>query len=153
MTGKEQARLLGLLLWILTGLHLLIIGFIAIVYFFVFGALIASAPHGANDPPPALFAGVLVVVMIVLGVMTALFAVPKFIAGYGLRKEKSWAKIWAIIACIMACMTGLLGIAVGVYGLVFIFGDAGRAYFDGPNYGRFPGAAGVTPPPPNSWQS
>jgi hypothetical protein len=152
MNGKEQARLLGLLLWILTGLHLLIIGFIGVIYFFVFGAMMVSAPHGADGPPPALFAGILVVVMIVLGVMTALFAIPKLVAGYGLRKEKSWAKIWAIIACIMACTTGLLGIAVGVYGLVFIFGDAGKAYFDNPNYGRFQPSSGMPPPPPNSWQ-
>ena len=151
MTGKEHARLLGLLLWLLTGFHLLILGFVAIIYFFVFGAILASAPHRPNDPPPELFFGVLVVVMIVLGVMTTAFAIPKIVAGYGLRKGKSWAKVWAIIACVMACMTGIFGIAVGVYGLVFIFGENGKAYFEGPEFGKFPNAN--VPPPPNSWQS
>lgn len=151
MTGKEHAKLLGLLLWLLTGFHVLIIGFIGIIYFFVFGAILASAPHKPNDPPPELFFGVLVIVMVVLGVMTALFAIPKIVAGYGLRKGKSWAKTWAIIGCVMACMTGVFGIAVGVYGLVFIFGDNGKAYFNGPEFGgSFPNTN--VPPPPNSWQ-
>ena len=152
MTGKEHAKLLGLLLWLLTGFQIFIIGFIAIIYFFVFGAILASAPHRQNDPPPELFFGVLIIVMVVLGIMTALFSIPKVVAGYGLRKGKSWAKIWAIIACIMACMSFPLGTAVGVYGLVFIFGDNGKAYFDSPEFGRFPNS-NVPPPPPNSWQS
>ena len=153
MTGREHARLLGLLLWILTGFQVLIIGFIAFIYFFIFGAILASAPHKPNDPPPELFFGVLLIVLVVLTVMTVLFSVPKIVAGYGLRKGKSWAKIWAIIACIMACMTGVLGIAVGVYGLVFIFGENGKAYFNSPEFGgQFPNA-NVPPPPPNSWQS
>ena len=153
MTGKEHAKLLGLLLWLLTGFQVLIIGFIAFIYFFIFGAIIATAEHKPNDPPPELFFGVLVIVMVVLGIMTALFSIPKVVAGYGLRKGKSWAKVWAIIACIMACMSFPLGTAVGVYGLVFIFGENGKAYFDGPEFGgRFPNA-NVPPPPPNSWQT
>lgn len=156
MTGKEHAKLLGLLLWLLTGLQVLIIGFLGLIYFFVFGVAFASAsaadPHRADGPPPELIFGIIVVVMIVLGVMTALFSIPKVVAGYGLRKGKSWAKTWAIIACVMACMTGVLGIAVGVYGLVFIFGEQGKAYFSGPEFARFP-SANMPPPPPNSWQS
>jgi len=152
MTGREHARLLGLFLWLLTALQVFIIGFIGIIYFFVFGAILASAPHKPNDPPPEVFLGVLVVVMVILGVMTALFSVPKVVAGYGLRKGKSWAKVWAIIACIMACMSFPFGTAVGVYGLVFLFGEQGRAYFDGPEFGRFQNA-NAPPPPPNSWQS
>jgi hypothetical protein len=83
--------------------------------------------------------------------LTVLYSIPKAVAGYGLRKGKSWARIWAIVACIMACMSFPLGTAVGVYGLVFIFGDAGKAYFNSPQFGRFPNA-NVPPPPPNSWQ-
>jgi hypothetical protein len=152
MSGREQARLLGLFFWLLTGLQVVVIGLIGLFYVFIFGAVIASAPRKADGPPPEMFFGIIVVVMVVLAVMTALFSIPKVVAGYGLRKEKSWAKIWAIIACIMACMSFPLGTAVGVYGLVFIFGDAGKAYFEGPEFGRFP-SSNVPPPPPNSWQS
>ena len=152
MTGREQARLLGLLLWLLTGFQVFIILFIGLIYVVMFGAMFASAPRHANDPPPELIGGILIAIMGFLLIITALFSIPKVVAGFGLRKERSWAKIWAIIACIMACMSFPLGTAVGVYGLVFIFGDAGKAYFDNPNYGRIPTAAGAQPPPPNSWQ-
>jgi hypothetical protein len=150
MNGKDQARLLGLLLWVLTGLQLGVILLIGFIYTVMFGAIFATAPPDPHGPPPALIGGILIVVMGFILVTSALFSIPKLVAGYGLRKEKSWAKIWAIIACIMACMNFPLGTAVGVYGLVFIFGDAGKAYFDGSNFGRDP--ATVSPPPPNSWQ-
>lgn len=152
MTGKEQARLLGLLLWLLTGFQFLIIGLLAVFYVVLFGAIFANAPHGADDPPPEAILGIIVVVMIFVLIITGLFSIPKIVAGYGLRKQKSWAKIWAIIACIMACMSFPLGTAVGVYGLVFIFGDAGKAYFDNFDYGQIPTGAHAPPPPPNSWQ-
>lgn len=152
MTGKEQARLLGLFFWLLTAFQVLTIGLLGLFYVFIFGAVIASAPRQHDGPPPEMFFGIIIFVMVILAVMTALFSIPKVVAGYGLRKEKSWAKIWAIIASIMACMAFPLGTAVGVYGLVFIFGDAGKAYFDGPSYGRDPGTSGAPPPPPNSWK-
>ena len=153
MTAKEQAKLLGLFLWLLSGLQVLIIALIAIFYAFIFGAVLINAPRKANDPPPEVFAGVLIVVMVVLLLMTLLFSIPKIVAGYGLRKEKTWAKVWTLIACIMACMSFPFGTAVGVYGLVFIFGDKGKAYFDSPSFGSFNSPQSVPPPPPNSWQS
>ena len=152
MDGKEQAKLLGLFLWLLTGLQVLIIALLGIFYLFLFGTIAATSQHKNGDPPPELIFGLIVIVMIVLSVFTVLFSIPKVVAGYGLRKEKSWAKVWAIIACIMACMSFPFGTAVGVYGLIFIFGDKGKAYFDGANYGRFSPGANVPPPPPNSWQ-
>ena len=152
MTGREQARLLGLFFWLLTGLQVLIVALIGLVYVFVFGAVFATAPHKSDEPPPELIFGVIVAIMTFILVITLLFSIPKIVAGYGLRKEKSWAKVWAIVACIMACMSFPFGTAVGVYGLVFIFGDNGKAYFDSPNYGRFPAGANVVAPPPNSWQ-
>src|SRR5262252_3142680 len=126
MPGRDQARLLGLLLWLLTGFQVLLIAVLGLFYVFIFGAVLAAQPRGADGPPPELFAGVLIFVVIILLVTTTLFSIPKIVAGYGLRKEKSWAKIWALIACIMACMNFPFGTAVGVYGLVFIFGDAGK---------------------------
>jgi len=52
MTGKEQAKLLGLFLWLLTGFQIFIIGFLGIIYFFVFGTILATAPRNHHDPPP-----------------------------------------------------------------------------------------------------
>jgi len=151
MTGRDHARLLGLLFWLLTGFQLLIVGLIGLLYIFIFGAVFATAPRNANDPPPELIFIIFVAVVVILLATTFLFAIPKIVAGYGLRKEKSWARVWAIIGCCLGLMSVPLGTAVGIYGLVFLLGENGRAYFEDPNYGRLTGNA-VMPPPPNSWQ-
>jgi hypothetical protein len=152
MTAQENARLLGLLLWLLTGFQVFLIFGIGLLYAFIVGIAISTGPQKANDPPPELIVGIILTIFIVIIVFTVLFSIPKIVAGYGLRKRRSWAKVWAIIACIMACMSFPFGTAVGVYGLVFIFGDQGRAYFDYLEYGRIPAASNMPPPPPNSWQ-
>lgn len=154
MTGKEQARLLGLLFWLLTGFQLLLVAVIGVFYVFFFGIMFSSMPQGKNGPPPEFIFPFIIFIVVVLLVMTLLFSVPKVIAGYGLRNEKSWAKVWAIIASVMAVMNVPFGTAVGVYGLVFILGDAGKAYFDNPRYGQLPDGVGlgVQAPEPSSWQ-
>ena len=96
--------------------------------------------------------GILMVVFVFVLAFTILFSIPKVVAGYGLRNEKPWARIWAIIASVMACMSFPFGTAIGVFGLVFLFGEEGKRYFESPDYGRLPLMAGINPPPPNSWQ-
>ena len=154
MTGRDHAKLLGLLFWILTAFQLVIVGLIGIFYIFFFGIMFSQMPQGRDDPPPEIILPIIIVVVAFILLTTVAFAIPKIVAGYGLRKEKSWAKVWAIIACCMAVMNVPLGTAVGVYGLVFLFGENGKAYFDDPNYGRLAGSTdtSVVAPAPNSWQ-
>lgn len=137
-------------MWIFAGLQLLIVGLIAIFYVAILGfvaAQMGTMPHKSGDPPPEAILGFVVVIMIIVLVAVVLFMIPKIVAGYGLRKGKSWAKIWTIIACILGIMSVPLGTAVGVYGLWFVFGDAGKAYFDGPDFSpMYP-----SQPPPNNW--
>ena len=154
MTGREQARLLGLFFWIFTGLQIGFVVLFGLIYFVFLGAIFASIPHRPNEPGPELFLPIVLLVMIMVGVMTALFSIPKVVAGYGLRNEKSWGRVWGIIASIMACMSFPLGTALGVWGLLFLFGDDGKRYFESPDYGRVSIGSGqiVPPPPPNSWQ-
>lgn len=158
MTGKEHARLLGLLFWIFTGFQVVLIGFIGIIYLVIFGAVFSQIPHRANEPGPEIILPFLILIMVILFVMTLLFSVPKVVAGYGLRHEKSWARIWAIIACCMAVMSVPLGTALGVYGLIFLLGDEGKGYFESPDYGRLSPVTNpainpaINPPAPHSWQ-
>lgn len=154
MNGKDKARLLGLLFWLYTGFNLLIVAVIAVIYLTIFGAVFSQVPHKANEPDPAVIMTILIVVFAFALAFTVLFSVPKMIAGYGLRNEKSWARTWAIVASIMACMSFPFGTAIGVFGLVFIFGDDGKRYFGDPAFGRgqIGAPAQVSAPPPNSWQ-
>src|SRR5436305_9802382 len=148
MTGREHARLLGLLFWIFTGIQVLLVGALGIIWVVFFSVIFSTVPHRANDPSPVVFLPFLIVIMVIILVSTLLFSIPKLIAGYGLRTEKSWARVWAIIACCMAVMSVPLGTALGVYGLIFIFGEDGKRYFEGSEYGRIPaGASGNFAPP------
>lgn len=154
MTPREHANLLGLLMWVFAGLQIAVIALIAVFYVAIFGFIATQAgnmPQRPNEPPPEAILGIFIVIMIIALVVTVAFMVPKIVAGYGLRKGRKWAKIWTIIACVLAVMSVPLGTAVGVYGLWFVFGDEGKAFFDGPDF-TTPTAAGVPPPPPNSWQ-
>ncbi|MFN0279707.1 MAG: hypothetical protein ACKVRN_14085 [Pyrinomonadaceae bacterium] len=149
MTPRDKARLLGLFFWLFTLFNIFIVAVIAIIYIALFGFVISAAPQKAGDPPPELIMTILIVIFVFAFVFVILFSIPKIVAGYGLRNDKSWARIWAIIASIMACMSFPFGTAIGIFGLVFLFSEDGKHYFDNPQYGRLPGIAN---PPPNSWQ-
>ena len=62
----------------------------------------------------------------VLVLVTLLYAVPSFLAGYALLKRKRWAKTMGLIAAIVAGLNFPLGSALCVYTLWFLFGESGR---------------------------
>lgn len=149
MTPTDKARLLGLFFWLFTALNVLIIVAIAVVYIGIFGFVFSQQPQRAGDPPPEFIIGILAAVFVFVLIITLLFSVPKIVAGYGLRKGKPWARVWAIVASVMACMSFPLGTAIGVFGLVFLFSEEGKFYFDQQSA---TGAFAPVSPPANSWQ-
>lgn len=149
MTPNDKARLLGLFFWLFTALNIVVIVAIALIYFAIFGFVFSQQPQRAGDPPPEFILGILAVVFVIVLVMTILFSVPKIVAGYGLRKGKPWARGWAIAASIMSCMSFPIGTAIGVFGLMFLFSDEGKFYFD---QQMVSASLGPAAPMPNSWQ-
>lgn len=150
MTAREHARLLGLFFWIYVGYQIVMTAFSGIMMFVMSGVMMSEfskMPRRANEPSPEGFLGMMFGIMIFAVIIVIIFMIPKVIAGYGLRNDRSWAKIWAIVACCLAVLSIPFGTALGVYGFWFIFGDAGKNYFDNPN-----GFSQMPPPPPNSWQ-
>ena len=159
MQPREHARLLGLLFLIFAGFQFCIIAFVGLVYVGVFGTFMsqfAQMPRRSGEPNPEAIFGVAMVVLICALGIGCLFLIPKIIAGIGLRREKSWAKVWAIIGCCLAVMNIPIGTALAVYGFWFIFGDMGKAYFDGYQipYGNNQDPYNQPPAPPNphNWQ-
>ena len=53
------------------------------------------------------------------------------LAGYGLLKYKSWARILAIILAILNLILFPIGTALGIYTLVIMFNDEAEALFSG----------------------
>ncbi|MBV9216084.1 MAG: hypothetical protein JO053_07905 [Acidobacteria bacterium] len=153
MNPRDKARLLGLFFWLFTLLNVVLVVGIGIIYTAVVGVAVTAAPpnHG-EAPPAALIVTIVAVAFFFVLIVTVLFSIPKIVAGIGLRKEKPWARTWAIIASIMSCMSFPIGTAIGVFGLIFLLSDEGKAYFASQQYGQLAGAAPMTPPPANSWQ-
>lgn len=149
MTANDKARLLGLFFWLFTALNVLIVVGIAAIYVAIFGFVLNQQPQRAGDPPPEFIVGVLAIVFVFVLIFTLLVSVPKIVAGYGLRNGKPWARAWAIVASVMTCMSFPIGTAIGVFGLVFLFSDEGKLYFDRQMFG---GNLGPAQPVPNSWQ-
>lgn len=102
--------------------------------FALVGVGMALDPKVPNDFPGAFFG--------LMGVFFGLFyiamAAPSFVAGIGLLKQKSWAKVWAMIAGAIAAMSFPIGTAVCVYTFWFVFSDPGKAMYDKPNAGYQP---------------
>ncbi len=152
MSSEEKSKLLGLFFWLFTALNVLLVLVIGILYVGLAGAIFSQAPHKAGDPPPELIVGIFAAMFFFILIFTALFSIPKVVAGYGLRNHKPWARIWSIIASIMCCLSFPIGTAIGVFGLVFLFSDEGKAYFENRPFAQVTGGANMPPPPPNSWQ-
>ncbi len=149
MSANDKAKLLGLLFWAYTALNIFVIVLIAVIYLVIFGAIFSTAPQKPGDPPPELILAIMGIIFVVMLGMVMLFSIPKIVAGYGLRKNKPWARTWTIIASIMICMSFPLGTAIGVFGLIFTFSDEGKLYFENRTAA---GQLGMNQPAPNSWQ-
>lgn len=152
MTSDSKARLLGLLMWLYVGFNLLLVAVIAIIYISLFGFVFTQVPQKAGEPDPAIIMAILIFAFALAFVFTVLFSIPKIVAGYGLRKQKTWARTWAIVGSIMACMSFPFGTAIGVFGLVFLFSDEGKLYFEQVARGNLTPGAQMMTPQPSSWQ-
>lgn len=150
MSGKEHAKTLGILFWVYEGFQIfsLILGFLILLAMsgFMFSQF-SKMPHRADQPPPEVIFGIMGVVFIVVIVLNLLFLIPGVVAAYGLKKEKSWAKTWLTIACVLAALNFPLGTGLAIYGLWFVFGNQGKAYFENRSGDLF-----SAPPPPNNWR-
>ncbi|HEY0544715.1 MAG TPA: hypothetical protein VGC91_04890 [Pyrinomonadaceae bacterium] len=126
MTTEEHNRTLGILHLVYGGLHALIalmmIGFFAVIS----AGIGASGGKGAPE-----VAAAMTIFWAIFSFIMMLFAVPSFVAGYGLLKKKSWTKIWAIIAGGLAGLSFPLGTALCVYTFWFLFGNGGKELYDG----------------------
>lgn len=146
MTAKEHNRLVGIFLMAHGGLQMVAIFFIAIFYGVIGSAMLIGGRKGEEQMVGAIFIGVIVLLVIA----AALFALPQFIAGYKLFKERANARTWGIVGSIISCLSFPIGTAAGVYGLWFLFGDMGKQfYLGGGDQPMFPNQP---PPPPSSWQ-
>ena len=147
MTAKEHNKLVGIFLMAHGGLQAFAIVIIGLIY----GGVGIAMLLGGRKNEEQVVGIVFIVMIVVLAIVRLLFILPQLLGGYKLFKEKANARTWGIVGSILSILSFPLGTAAGVYGLWFLFGDAGKNfYLGGAPLGSF--NAPQTPPPPNSWQ-
>jgi apolipoprotein N-acyltransferase len=124
MTPADHHKVIGIMHLIFGGFFTLI-ALVMLLFFGFFAAVIGAAAANDPDAPPVAF------IWAIMGFVFLLYfflSLPGLIAGYGMLKKKSWARMAGIISSIMAGMSFPFGTALCVYSLWYFFGDAGRAY-------------------------
>lgn len=89
-----------------------------LMFVFMFGFIFAGMPSDPA-PPLALFA----VIFGIFAIVYLTFIIPSFIAAYGVKNKKSWARVASIIAAAMSVMNMPFGTLAGVHAFWFFCGE------------------------------
>jgi hypothetical protein len=147
MTARDHSKLLGIFFLIIGGLGTLG-GLLIGVGYGLFGLFLGLA---SGKPEGLVVGGVFVVIAIVIGLLILALSGLHLMSGWKLYKGDQSAKGWATISSILVLLSFPLGTALGIYGLWFLFGDQGKAFFSGNDFGNHPPPPTV-PPGPQNWQ-
>jgi hypothetical protein len=146
VTGKEHNKLVGILLLAHGCLQAVVMLFLCLIY----GGIGSAIFIGSNKQEERLVGMIFIVVILFLAIFSIIFVIPQIIGGWKMITERPNARTWGIIGSIISCISFPLGTAAGVFGLVFLFGEAGKRFYFG---GSAMNSYNPPPPPrPNSWQ-
>src|SRR5215204_6393061 len=133
MTARDHNRLLSIFYFIMAGLQLIGGIAMALIYTIMGGAVLSTSGRQDEQIMGGVFVGIGVVVggiMLALGGLTLLTAVK-------VMKEKPIGRTLGIIVSILVLLSFPIGTALGVYGLWFFFGEAGKNYYSGLSGGSY----------------
>jgi lysylphosphatidylglycerol synthetase-like protein (DUF2156 family) len=123
MTTEGHNKSLGIMYLVngaVNGLLMLMIG----IFFVVMTPVVRAGMHSRDGMPLPLF----ITIVTIITVFGLLLSVPSLAAGYGLLKQKAWARIAAIIAAVIASMNFPFGMALCVYTFWFLYGKGAHLY-------------------------
>jgi len=103
-SAEQHVTLLG---WLYIGLNILLVFIAALVFAIVFGSGLISGDAEA--------VGITFIVGISVAAFLTLLAVPGIVAGVGLVKRKSWARVLALILGVLNLLNFPFGTALGIY--------------------------------------
>jgi hypothetical protein len=86
--------------------------------FFLLGGGVAVLGGAAGEGELVFAGGIYVMLGIFVGVVSGVMSLPGIVAGYGVTKRKSWARVVAMIVAAMSMMSFPLGTLLGVYTFV-----------------------------------
>lgn len=111
-------------------MHLIYGGFFSMVtgmlllFTVLMGASMWSMPEDPNAPPAAFFIALMSIVTFIYG----LLSLPSLLAGYGMLKRRSWGRVAGIVASCISSLSFPFGMALCIYTLWFLLGDAGKEF-------------------------
>ncbi len=148
MTVEENNKTLGILHLVYGGLHALIVLGVMFIFIPIFAGIGSTGRSG--DAEGVVFASIF---MAIFAVFWLVLTLPSLVAGYGLLKRKSWARVWSMIAGGLAGMSFPLGMALCVYTFWFMFSGGGKELYEqsASKFGSSQPRHLYDAPPPNVW--
>jgi hypothetical protein len=135
MTPQDHNKVIGIMHLLWGGFNALTM-IIFVPFFLILTGIIGSDPHAPPGLPVIFgFFGLLFLILAVL------FGIPPLVAGYGMLKRRSWAKVAGIVSACLCALSFPFGTALCVYTLWFLFGP-------GQNFHR----GGYDEPPAPDWR-
>lgn len=114
---------IDLLGWIFIVSNLFVVFIIAFVTMLMLGVGLLAGEPG--------MLGGMEIFSLVIAMVMLFFAVPGMLAGWGLLKRKSWARVLALVIGILNIMSFPIGTAVGMYTVyVLLLREGSDAYFN-----------------------
>lgn len=125
MTYRQLEQHVPILGWIhiISGAVFLVIG---LVMFLLLAGLGLFAGAGDPDAPFVLF-----IVGLCTGGLMFVLALPIMLAGWGLLRRKTWARVLALIVAVINIFNVPIGTAIGAYTLYVLLQPEATAYFGG----------------------
>lgn len=126
---QQHVKVLGVLYIVLGALGILA----ALTCLLLFGGLAGITKVASERDPDALIgATVLAILGIGLFIFIAVLSIPGIVAGLGLLKFRTWARILTIILSALNLLNFPIGTALGVYGLWVLLSHETEALFAAP---------------------
>ena len=141
----QHLKILSVLYYVMAGLLVFVGLFFSIYIIFGVFFMAADIPHGANEPPPALFGGIFALIGLVFMLFFWLLAFGAFWAGRSLGRHRSHTFCMVVAALMLLWMP--LGTVLGVFTIIVLMRDSVKQLFSGnaPDFG----SPGFNPP---NWQ-
>lgn len=125
MTSQDHNKVLGIMHLIYGGFFGLITVMMAVIFVVVWGSIKAASANDPNAPPAEFLLAIFGFIVLFYG----LLSIPSLIAGFGMLKQRSWARVAGIVASVLSAMSFPFGTALCVYTLWFLFGQQGQTFY------------------------
>src|SRR5687768_8310879 len=121
LTSRDMEQHVPIIGWLFIVSHAIFLAIGAFVFLLLAG--IGAFVDATNA------AAILTMVALFVAALMALLALPGMIAGYGLLKKRSWARMLAIIISVLNLVNFPIGTIVGLYAMWVLFQQAASDYF------------------------